>query len=402
MSFGSPSPDASGLKNDLLKDVKTVPVKVALLLSFAYLASSLSLPFLLAGTGNASYMASWAICILCIPVLYISAKKISHAVWLTVLWFFLSAFIGSPVIPSFFFGTVIATASASVLLCSADSKGVIFLAAASTISYVLSAAVTGDYTVSLFSLSFIIPALILALATKKKTGMTSAIALCGLGLALSAIAVLIYRMQLLYGDIGSAGLGLAADSFVDAFVYYTEYALKELNGTLITPAIHQEVLSIAESYVNLAPSILAAICLVLVYLAHSVQRNLFYAYGIDEFLVPQMTALTVSVPAAVVFLISYLLSFATSSSGTVSIIAAIGNNLCLMLTPCLILKGFAALKALPMKLGFWGILIAGGLIFFILMSPSFLSLLALVGAFFVLIVSIDRWAKDFYGKGERK
>ncbi len=402
MSLRTPAKNKSGMEADLLKREKIIPVKIALLFSLAYLASSLCLPFLLSGIENASYIASWATCVLCVPVLYLSAKKLSHAVWLTILWFFLSAFVGSPVLPAIIFGTVVAISAASSLISASGNYGPVFLAVATLLSFVLTALVTRDYLVSLFSLAILIPAIILAFATKKKVWMTTTIAFSGFGLVVALIAVIIYRMHVLYDNIGLEGLLLAADSFVDAFVYYTEYALTEVQGTEITPAIRQELIYVAESYVNLAPGILVALSLILVYFAHGMQINLLRSYGVDEYLTPEATLLTVSVPAAIVFMISYLLSFATSAAGGVSIIAVIGNNLCLMLMPCLILKGFAALKALPLKLGFWGILIAGGLILFFIFSPSLPSLLALLGAFFVLVVSIDRWAKDHYGKGEQK
>lgn len=402
MSFKTPAKNKSGMGADLLKHEKIIPAKIALLFSLAYLASSLCLPFLLADIEKASYIVSWAVCILCVPILYISAKKTSHAVWLTILWFFLSAFVGSPVLPAIIFGTIISISAASSLISASGNKGPVFLAVATLLSFALTAVVTRDYLISLFSIAILIPAIILAFATKRKAWMTTAIAFSGFGLVVALIAVIIYRMYVLYGNIGLEGLLLAADSFVDAFAYYTEYALTEVQGIVITPAMSQEILSMAESYVNLAPGIIVAVCLVFAYFAHKAQKNLFFAYSIDEYIIPEMTLLTVSVPAAVIFTISYLLSFATSANGNVSIIAAIGNNICLMLMPCLILKGFAALKALPLKLGFWGILISGGLIVFFILSPSFPSLLALLGAFFVLIVSIDRWAKDHYGKGEQQ
>ena len=395
--MGCYTPDAKNLKPE-----KGLPTKTAALISFAYLSSSLSLPLLLAGANDALEIVSWASCVLCVPVMYLSAKKTSHAVWLTILWFFLNAFLTSPVIPTLIFGSVIAISAASASICGTGSKGLIFISSATVISYVISAALTFDPIVSLFSLALLIPTLILVFVTKKKTAMTQSIASCGGGLIFVALVTLIYRIYALYGDIGQAGITLAADSFINAFVYYTEWALSEVNETVITPTVRQDIISAAESYINLAPGLAVAAALILAFFAHSMQKNLFYSYGIDKYLSVEMTALTVSLPAAVVFLLSYLLSFATSASGSVSIIAVIGNNLCIMLTPCLLLKGVAALRAIPLKLGFFGLLISGGIIIFLLFSPSLLSILALIGAFFVIIISIDRWAKDFYGKGENK
>lgn len=376
--------------------------RISLLLSLTYLASSLMLPFILSYEDKAATVAAYAVLMLCAVVLFISAKKTSHAVWLTVLAIFLSYFVGSPILPALIFGIIIGCASASALFCSHSKVSLAAILCSAAGSYAICLVVSEDPILSLFSLAILIPAFFFALSTKKKAGLTASVAICGGLLSLAAALVLVYRMQYLYGSVGIESISLAADSFVDAFMYYVKLAMVRVYELEITSAMNTELLGIAESFVNLSLGLVIACGLTLAYFSHLVRKNLFYSYGLDEYLSPEATLLTVSVPAAVIFLVAYLLSFATSAEGGLSIIAIIGNNVAIMLTPCLILKGIAALKALPLRLGFWGILISGGIIIFILLSPSALSLLALVGAFFVLIVSIDRWAKDHFGKGDNQ
>lgn len=376
--------------------------RVSLLLALTYLASSLTLPFILAYEEKAATIASYAVLMLCAVVLFISAKKTSHAVWLTVLAIFLSCFVGSPILPALIFGTVIGIACASALFCSKSGVSLAAVLCSAAGSYAICFVVSKDPVLSLFAFAILIPAFFFALSTKKKMGLTASVAICGGLLSLAAALILVYRMHALYGSIDLKSLSLAADSFIDAFMYYVKLAMVKVYELEITPAIHTELLGIAESFVNLSPGLVIACGLTLAYFSHNARKNLFYSYGLDEYLSPEATLLTVSVPAAVIFLIAYLLSFATSAEGGLSLVAIVGNNVAIMLIPCLILKGFTALKAIPLRLGFLGLLISGGIIIFILSSPSAPSLLALVGAFFVLIVSIDRWAKDHFGKGENQ
>lgn len=376
--------------------------RVSLLLALTYLASSLTLPFILAYEDQAATIASFAVLILCAVVLFISAKKTSHAVWLTVLAIFLSYFVGSPILPALIFGSVIGIACASALFCSKSGVSLAAVLCSAAGSYAICFVVSEDPVLSLFAFAILIPAFFFALSTKQKMGLTASVAICGGLLSAMAVTILVYRMQYLYGSIDLKSLSLAADSFIDAFMYYVKLAMVEVYELEITSAIHTELLGIAESFVNLSPGLVIACGLTLAYFSHNVRKNLFYSYGLDEYLSPEATLLTVSVPAAVIFLIAYLLSFATSAEGGLSLVAIVGNNVAIMLIPCLILKGFTALKAIPLRLGFLGLLISGGIIIFILSSPSAPSLLALVGAFFVLIVSIDRWAKDHFGKGENQ
>ena len=83
----------------------------------------------------------------------------------------------------------------------------------------------------------------------------------------------------------------------------------------------------------------------------------------------------------------------------------VGTNLCLMLMLLFVVLGFDAMQHLVEKLHLIGVLVAAGLLlstFFLssLASTSVLSLLALIGAFYVVIINIGQRATDYFGKGE--
>ena len=395
--------NATTTRQDMSRSAEGLPTKISLLLALTYLASALLLPFMLSGKELPSMIAACISCALTVAISFASAKKPSRAFFFAILVCFIGYSVGSPMLPALLFGLTTAIASASALLCSANKSSRILLICAAVIAYPIAYFVTFDPTVSLFALALIVPSLLSAVSTHKKAGATTTVALTGIAIVLVAILVLIYRMQVLFGEISIASLSLAMDSFVNFFVYYVKKAMVEVYATEITETVQREIVATAESCVNLAIGFVSAAALTAAYFCHRIRRKIFIAYGIDIYLTPETTRITVSATAALVFIVSYVLSFATSAAGSISIAAVVGNNVCLILMPCLLLKGLEALKALPFKLGFFGLLIAAGLIaFMISVAASLPMLLALIGAFFVLIVSVDAWAKGFYGKGEGK
>ena len=392
----------SAIRRDAGRSAEGLPTKLSLLLALTYLASALLLPFVLIGESTLSIICACVSCALTVAVSFASAKKPSRAFFFAVLVCFIGYFVGSPILPALLFGLTTAIASASALLCSANKASRIMIVIAAAMAYLISLLVILDPIVSLFALVLFVPALLSAVSTLKKAGATATIALTGSAIVLSAILVLLYRMQVLFGEVSFASLSLAMDSFVNFFVYYVKRAMVEVYGTEVTAAVLSEITATAESCVNLAIGFVSAAALIEAYFCHSTRRKIFVAYGIDVYLSPAMTRITVSVPAALVFVVAYVLSFATSAAGEISLVAVIGNNLCLTLMPCLFLKGLESFKALIFKLGFFGLLIVVGFAAFMISAVTSLPmLLALIGAFFVLIVSVDSWAKGFYGKGER-
>lgn len=388
--------------HDTSRSAEGLPTKLSALLTLTYLASALLLPFVLSGESMPTMASASLSCALTVAVTFVSAKRPSRAFWFAILVCFMGYFVGSPVLPAILFGLITAIASASALLCSANKASRIMIICAAVLAYPIAFIITLDPIVSLFAIAPFIPSLISAISTKKKASATSTIAPVGISIVAIAILVLLWRMHSLFGEISAVSLSKAMDSFVNYFVYYVKAAMIEVYETEVTETVLREITATAESCVNLAIGYVTAAALIAAYFCHSTQKKIFTAYGIDIYLKPEMTRITVSVPAALIFVIAYVLSFATSAAGEISLAAVIGNNLCLMLMPCLLLKGLEAFRALLLRLGFFGLLIVAGLIAFMVSAFNSLPmLLALIGAFFVIIVSVDIWAKGFYGKGER-
>ena len=147
-----------------------------------------------------------------------------------------------------------------------------------------------------------------------------------------------------------------------------------------------------------------SICLVAVYLAFCIQYRLIEVCGIKRFMKPGMVEISASATAALIFIISHILTYTTNSSGGISISAVVGMNLCYILMPLLALKGCEALKLLIKKYLLLGLIATVVIVIAIfslssLTSSSALILIAFVGALYVVIIAVDQWAKEFYKKG---
>ena len=155
--------------------------------------------------------------------------------------------------------------------------------------------------------------------------------------------------------------------------------------------------------VSAVAGIAIAICACVSYAAVTFQQKIFAAYEIDERLSPEETTFTLSVTAALVFAVAFILTFSVDSFNRVSIVAIVSSNLCIALTPALSLMAFRAIKAFPRRLGPKGLLLSIALIgITVFLFSSFPVILPIVGAIYVVVNAVDTWAKDFYAKGDKK
>ena len=118
-----------------------------------------------------------------------------------------------------------------------------------------------------------------------------------------------------------------------------------------------------------------------------------------------MNTLTESVASALIYIVAHVLTYTTNASGGTSVAAVVGANLCYILMPLLALKGYEALKVLIEKFYLLGLIASAAIAIAIFALSSFTSssvliLLALTGAFYVIIAEVEQWAKDHFEKGE--
>ena len=381
----------------------SMPVRTIIILSLTTLLSSLTFAFVSAGLFDATIVTSWISCVLCAIVMFITSRKIFHAVLKTVALGLTLSLFGYPIIPALIFGGIISIGAFSSLVCSAKKTEVVLTALLPLVSYAIAVAVTLDPIVSLAAFAIYIPAILMGIVTRRGSGMTTATLICASALFAIAAGMGALALYYYYGSVSrDAAESFTRDATSFILAYYEE-SFNMIEGLEFTNEMQQMIILAVNAYVNSAVGLVMAICASVAFIALRLQHKLFRAYGLDEHLSPEATTLTVSVAASFVFTIAFIMSFSLDAFNQSSIVAVVATNVCIALTPAFFMMSVRAVKALPKRFGIIGLLLSAALtfavMFFFTASPF---ILPLVGAIYVILGAVDTWAKDFYGKGDKK
>lgn len=379
----------------------SLPAFASLLMFLTATLAFLTLPLLISGSPFSAPIA-WVVCILSAGVLLFSVRKASGAMIAGLILIFFVSFTGSPQLPALILGSVLAIASGTALICEGKGARLLFPALIPLLSYALSYAITGDLLISCLALTLALPMWILGLGCRFKMKRTNVIVLCTAMTVILFTALGAVGIYSLYGELSRACISALTDSIGEAFLKYTEQTITEVMKTEVTQPLRREIISVFNTYVNMFPGLLVASVLIAVYAAQSVACQLLSSFGLDRCLNDRMLKLSVSVEAAVLFLVAHVLSFTTTSSGGISFVAVVANNVSIMLMPALLMMGIETIRFLPLRFGIIGFFASAILLVMMFaLSSSFPIILALVGTFFIIVRRIDAWAKEFYGKGDR-
>ncbi len=381
----------------------TLPTRIAIILALTVFCTSLTFSFTAAGLADAATAVSWAACVLCSVVMFMTSHRFSQAIWKTIALGLTLSLFSYPIIPAMLFGSIISMGAISALICSANKQRALIPILLPVISYTISLAVTTDPLLSLITLIIYLPALPMGLTSRRGASMTSTILSCAaviFGIFAGFAALILYAY---YGSVSVEAANALIDDFTALTIYYSEQSFAQLGYIEFDESMKKALILSIDAYVNAAVGIVMALSACSAYAALKLQHNLFAAYGLDAHLSPKATNLTVSVAASAIFASAHVMSFAVDSTNRISITGIVCANICIALAPGLAMMGIKAIKALPLRFGIKGVLISiaivAAVIFLFAASPL---LLPLVGAIYVIIGAVDLWAKDFYGKGERQ
>lgn len=380
-----------------------IPTRTLALISLTALSTSLTVASLLGGNGDAALLASWLCCMLCASVMFITSKKISHAIFKALGLALTLSFFGYPMIPAIIFGGVISVGALAALICSAKGSRIFLIASLPVVSYALSFAVTADPLIALSALAVYLPAIPIGLTARFKGTMTTSTVAGASVLSAMIAGLAALTLYGLYGEISAAVIDSIIEEFTAMTIAYTKESFALVEGVEYTPAIEKALILGIDTTVNILVGLVIALCVCASYCAVKLKNNLFSAYGVDEHISEAATTLSVSISAAAIFSLSFVLSFALDSANRSSLLAVICTNVCIVLAPGLALMGVRAIKAAPKRFGAGGVLLSFALTLAIailfIASPL---LLSLIGAIYIILRAIDLWAKDFYGKGENQ
>ena len=380
-----------------------LPPRTLALISITAAASSLCLPTLIAQRGDSALLVSWLTCMLSAIVMFLTSKNFSQAIFRVILLGLTISFFAYPMIPAIIFGGIISVGVFSALICSAKKSQTLIAVLLPVISYALSFALTVDPIISLLSLVFYLPAIPIGLTSRYRSEMTTSTVSGAAVLLLMVAGGFALALQNYYGEVSVAAIDTLVDEFTSQTLAYTKESFELVGAMEYTAAIEKSLILAIDTYVNSAVGLIIAICTIISYIAIKVKNALFSAYRVDEHLSPKSTTVTVSVTAAALFAVAFVMSFALDASNRPSLVAVICTNICIILTPGLTIMAVKGIKAVPKKFGVKGALLSISLItvtvLLFVIQPM---ILPLVGAIYIILGATDLWAKDFYGKGENQ
>ena len=278
-----------------------------------------------------------------------------------------------------------------------------FPAAAAGVSY----AVLGDWRLSLLSLGFVPAAALLAIATRVGKGRTTAICFGQVGLLLAiaaGVGAVLYT--------GSAAREITVPEYVELLkedflrlVLRMQEQRAEAAREIFGAQNEYELLSQEETRVlvdycaKLFPAICCVICGVIAFEAQILLNGLYRNVGWKQVLTPRSMVFTMSLLAAILYFLTFLLALIPWKNGLVSLTVL---NLNLMLLPGFCVVGFTMLmlnfaRAKGGVRIFWILLIGGALCF---AGALALPLLAMFGSNSVVLGAMYQKFSDKRGNAD--
>ena len=381
---------------------KTPKVSIPLLffLILSSVCGSLLLPLL---SVDSPYLGilSWIVCAASVITILLTVRRPMLVALTLITMFSLFSLTGSSVFSALLFGSFLTVSAASVLFCTASRAKLAIVILTIPATCGIAYAITSNPISAALALALYLPALALGITKRCKADKTVCIATATATVVIPALGVVTLFVFLLYGSLNAESIKAAADALCDT---YTTLMVKayETVGQEVSASALRAFRDEADLLINSSLGLLTALAMTVSLIAYNTQKRILTTLGFER---ARKEKLSVSLECAVIYIVAFILSYTTGASGGVSLVSVVGTNLCLMLMLLFVVLGFDAMQHLVEKLRFAGVLVAAGLMlstFFLssLASTSVLCLLALIGAFYVVIVNIGQRATDYFGKGE--
>ncbi len=309
-------------------------------------------------------------------------------------------------------GTVAAVGCGAVLLTSLRQpwRAVIL----PLLTYVLAFAITRDASLSCLTLVTVPASLLLAIATLRGEGRTSAICYAVGGMLIAVVALLIVYFTVTYGSLKGSVIvahfegqrewivGILTSYKEEMLRLLTEQGMQtsEVYALLETVMSRDLLVDLVAMIYNVLPALVIVLCSILAYEAQSLLCGSYCNLGMKQMLSPAAVTFTMSSVSAILYLVSFLLS-AILPAG---IVLAVVQNFYIILTPGLLLVGYAGLlfRLRTAKGGSKTFLIVL-LVALVLFNPaSIIGLLAFFGALTVLLSAFGMHMLQKMQKGNGK
>jgi len=345
-----------------------------------YLASSLVLPFL------ANESVALLFIFACAIFYYMQTRTISSLILPAIPAMILFTASGTMMLPAAFFAIVFGGACGAILLLSAKAlRENALLLLLPLAAYTVAAVFGPSPAVALLSLLPIPVAVVATFAVRRCTAFTPAVAMLALTVGAELLVAAIIPLAL--GGLLDASL---LPGFVEALGDELIAALEEAGALYADAGITIEISETAirnllAGIINLSPAIFALTAMVIAYFTWRTLALLLVSFGVLPRLPRFLVTPTMSVVAAGLFLLAYLVALIANAE-TATPTGAVAQNLSLILEPGLALVGVGNLLRRDTPRSCLSLLALILLVYLVWSNPAAaLALAAFLGAVHVLL-----------------
>ena len=288
----------------------------------------------------------------------------------------------------------------SALAATARKWQITLLVLAPAVAFAASYAITSDLISAASVLIPLLPALVMGIDLRIGKNRVRSIA-CFSAVALAeAAGVFILYLYLLHGHISLELISESAAYFRTLTEDMMMLAIETAGEVAITENITLMIETLAIEMTNMLVGIIAVSVIIFAFFAQKIQHVVLGKLEMIDLTNITGAPIKASVTAAIVYVATYICSFTSSPSSAPSFFATAAGNISIVLLPLLVCVGFVFMVAIPKKVGFLAIVAwIGVAAASYLLQSSVIEIIALVGAFYTIIVNIDLWAETHYSKG---
>ncbi len=335
-----------------------------------------------------------------IYLMYVTHKTF-FTVCMTLALFFAFSVTSSPVIPAVVISSIIIFAFGGfvVSVCKKNLRWVLILIPC--VAYIGAYSMTGDPIISLAAV-IVTPSIFAFGMLQRKNYDRKSIILVSTVLLLAL--TLAFSVLLLWHN-NCLDFSLISDMISEIrneTISYLKELTVEIGGKSATVFDSEYIESYVINAFNMLPSIITVAVFIITFISHTVLIAIYKNSDFELMATQKSTSISVSIYAAVLFVASYILSLTTDVAGDPTLLSAVCGNLRIILTPALFIVGLSAVGVIIRKLRGFGFFFMLLLILAVFMLSSYIILIiSAVGAFYIIIKSIDAWASKHYSKKAR-
>ncbi len=336
-----------------------------------------------------------------IAFLFIMVKKLLYAISCTVIIVSLYYLTFSPILPAAVAAIVLIFTIGAYLSSICSKRLYPWLILLPIVSYIGAFGMTGNWAVSLLAIVPLSASIIQGILQRKNSERKNIILVSSitfLALLAGVVALLLY----INGKLSYAAIQADIDIIRNSLSDYLKNMSFELEGEtfeLATEDMAEYIDALILKTFNMLPALITVVTFAIVYLSHSLQFSMYQSTDYDLLITPKTAKISMSIYAASAFVLSYILSLSTDVAGRPDLLGVVAGNLCIILLPGLFIVGVDSFAIIVKKLrgfGFFAILLL--LSAFLMLSSYALYIVAAIGAFYIIITSIDQWAKKHYSQ----